>query len=530
MTNSAEYGWSDAFVPMSGVPAAWRLAPGPDEFLVRELTASALPHRQWPSSPLGPAVEAWAFLDGGVHHVSGFGGGLDTGVRVFGWQTMRWVSYGLRLDPPEVALPGEDDVPPFGDLETRLHVGDAEDLQRRADLLSAVDDAGSLRQFVQRTFGDAGLSYRSGPNHPAAGAWGRLGFTTAAAALLEQQFGPDEAAQLARQRFPELSRGEGDGIGFRMSLKSELMGYEVDVAQALLGGDPSSPSSTGTATSLPINESVGETAASTRPSLAEALAARFEEDEDFDPDEIDGGTLVSLWWDNDTGMPSWSGGVDLIVLRDGTAVMVHRGDSEGGVEPVDLPSLDHPRAEAIASWLAGDFHSGFAAIDLEPLDPNHTLSAEARDEWDEAMGASNSYVSMNVGALEPAVRAALGRDDVYARVRDALTEPDSPEGALLLMAIQAAGDGGSYTVPGVGRVGGPRAVAGRLPNRPASTSTNHCPPLDLGRCVRHRWSTRLIAGPGRADSALPNRPLCHALHVDRLPVSDPAATVVVAHE
>ena len=171
-------------------------------------------HRTWPLSPLGQAVQAWAFLDGGVHHISGFGGGLDNGVRVFGWATMRWVSYGLHLDPPVLALPGEDGVPTFDDLETHFHAGDADDLQPRADLLSAVDDAASLRQFVQRIFGDPGLSRRRRPAHPATGEWGRLGFTTGAAALLEPRFAPDEAADWRGSDFPRCPETGATGSPF----------------------------------------------------------------------------------------------------------------------------------------------------------------------------------------------------------------------------------------------------------------------------------------------------------------------------
>jgi hypothetical protein len=438
VTDGDEFGWSDAFVPVPGVPGAWCLTSGPDEFLVQQLTSSSLPHRAWRQSPLGPAVQAWAFLDGGVHHVSGFGGELDNGVRVFGWDTMRWVSYGLRLDPPAGAVPGEDRLPTFDELKAQFHVGDA-DLQRRADLLSGVQDAAALRQFVQRIFGDRGLSARRRPAHPAAGTWGRLGFTVAAAALLEGRFAPDEAAELAAQRFSALPRDEGDEIAFRLSLQFELRGYDESDAQLLLGGADSSSSPT------TCDPSVHDAPTAIEPTLAQELANRYDEEEDFDPDDIDGDTLVSVWWDNDTGMPNWCGGVDLVLLADGSAVMVHRGDSKGGVEPADLPAEDQARADAIASWLAGEYHSGFAALELEPLDPNKTLSPNARAEWDEAIAASNSYTRVSVGALEPVLRAALGRDPVYARVRDAFAEPNSPEGALLLAAIHATGDGGSYT-------------------------------------------------------------------------------------
>ena len=459
MADSADYGWADAFTPMPGVPAGWRLAPGPDEFLVRELSKSPFPHRRWRESPLGPEAEAWAFLDGGVHHVKGFGWDLDEGVRVFGWNTMRWVSYGLRLNPPVTALPGENGVPSYADLETKLLADDAGGHQHRADLLSAVDDAEGLRQFVQRTFGDRGLSSRRRPTHPATGEWGRHGFTVASAAMLHERFAPDEAADRARRRLPELSGDTGDERTFRMSLQLELSGNDEGVARALLREAKSSPSAVTTDSTPTATDAIGDAGTASRSTLAMALALRSEEDEDFEPDDIEGESLVSLWWDNDTGMPNWCGGEDLVLLADGSAVVVHSGDSEGGVEPINLPADAELRAEAIASWLAGDLHSGFAALDLEPLDPNNTLSPDARTEWDEAITASNSYVSLDVGALEPAVRAALGRDPVYARVRDALARTGLARRSAVAHGDQGGGGRRQLQLPRTGRVGGPRALA-----------------------------------------------------------------------
>lgn len=49
-----------------------------------------------------------------------------------------------------------------------------------------------------------------------------------------------------------------------------------------------------------------------------------------------------------------------------------------------------------------------------------------------------------MGSIEPLVREALGTDTVYARVRDALADPTSDEGQLLLTAIRATGDGGNF--------------------------------------------------------------------------------------
>jgi len=137
-------------------------------------------------------------------------------------------------------------------------------------------------------------------------------------------------------------------------------------------------------------------------------------------------------------------GIDLVLLADGSAVMVHKGDSEGGVEAVNLPADAAARANAIASWLADDCHSGFAALDLEPLDSSDTLSVEAKAEWREAISESNSHTQVSVGAIEPLVRGALGNDTIYTRVRDALADPASDEGQLLLTAIRATGDGGNY--------------------------------------------------------------------------------------
>lgn len=438
--------WSDVFTPIRGVPAAFKVEQiGAGEFLVEQLTTGNFPSRVWPMSPIGPDVSTWAFLDGGVHRADGFGGGLDNSVRVFGWQTLRWVTYGLRLTPSAEPLPGEDGVPSLEELQALLSEQRHDDLvlRERADLLSAVTNGATLRNFVQRTFGDRGLSGRRGPDHPAPGVWGTFGFTVAAAELLDGRLDPPEADRLIRERFPRFPRAVGEDIADRFALQREIFGHPAYEAEELLGHHDSAPSAAHDA--VPAAEAASSHES---PTLADMIVQQYEEDEDededFDPDGIEGETLVSLWWDNDTGMPNWCGGADLVRLADGSAVVVQKGDSEGGIEPVRLSTDGTDRAAAIASWIAEDYHSGFAALDLEPLDPDGTLSEQAQAEWLKALAQTNSYTQVTVGAIEPLLREALGRDSVYARVRAALAAPTSDDGQLLLAAIRATGDGGSF--------------------------------------------------------------------------------------
>lgn len=177
--------------------------------------------------------------------------------------------------------------------------------------------------------------------------------------------------------------------------------------------------------------------------LADRLAQAHEDGDEYDLEDIGGIVLVSYWWNNDSGMPNWSGGEDLVAFRDGSAAVVHTGDSEGGVELIELPTDGEARAAAIAGWIDANECAGFAALALEPLDSDRTLTDIEASAWREAIMASQSYLRVTVGEGEPAVRRVLAEVSIYARVRDALANPRSDHGQLLLKAIQAAAGGGA---------------------------------------------------------------------------------------
>jgi hypothetical protein len=447
---NSDYRWSDAFTAVPDVPAEYRLTPGPDQFLVDQLSASPLTRRSWRHSPVGPGVDAWAFLDGGVCAVHSFGG-LDA-VRVFGWQTVRWVSYGLRLDPPAEPLPGEVSVPTIDELRDRISdvsPGSAE-LRARADLLSAATDAQTIRQFVQRTFGDRGLSGPRRPGYPATGEWGSLGFTVDAAALLEGRFSAQEAAHAWYEHFADPETDESNDIAYRFWLQRELWGRDAQLATRLLPADPADvrPAGVDAAETAPQVAPEAPTAGSLAQTFLDQVA-KAREDGDFsnvdyysgdpeqlEPDEITADILARVCYT--TAYGSMGDGRSIWILAmfpDGSAVDVREGELEPEPALFDLPADEVSGAQAIVDWC--ELLAPLAALDLEPLDPNGTLAPEERAVWTNAIAQSISSVNLpGTGRLGEFVREALGQDPVYARIKAALAEPTSREGELLLSAIE----------------------------------------------------------------------------------------------
>ncbi len=443
------YSWSDAFESLPGVQASWRLAPGPDEFLVEQLSSSDLSYRGWPLSPLGPAVQAWAFLDGGVHAIQGFGGGLANGVRVIGWTAMRWVSFGLRLDPPPDPLPGEDSVVTFDELKAVFQAGDRAISQGRADLLSGVQDAPALRQFIQRTLGDRGLSGPRGPNYPAAGEWGQRGFTAAAASLLKGHLTPEEADQRAaayRSHYPPI---ESDPIAHRMALQSELVAIDETVARTILarldGAPPPAPRNRVEHVPVEWPDPLALPFALSWDVDWERLAEPEDDDDIEHLDELREHAVASYKWSNDTGMPSWQGGGSLVPIGGGKAVLIGDGDETGLSEPIDFPDDVDAQATTLIEQVCCAY-PGFTALELEPFDPHDTLSMDRQAEWSAALRASGSSVDLSAGDdVAARIRELLREVPVYARVRGAMADPMSTEGQLLLEAIRATAFHGGAT-------------------------------------------------------------------------------------
>ena len=180
--------------------------------------------------------------------------------------------------------------------------------------------------------------------------------------------------------------------------------------------------------------------------------ARAEEDPESDPDfsnvdfydetgdgylnadNISANTLASVRWSADYGMPSGDGWWSLVEFPDASAVTLRGGDDSSDPEIFDLPSDEEGRARAVANWC--DIYAPLAALHLEPLDPDNTLTNEAREKWESAISSAASWVRVfSSGRLGDLIRIALARDPIYARIKAAMADPTSEEGRLCLQAI-----------------------------------------------------------------------------------------------
>jgi hypothetical protein len=98
-----------------------------------------------------------------------------------------------------------------------------------------------------------------------------------------------------------------------------------------------------------------------------------------------------------------------------------------------LPRSDAGLAQLLADWIEDIEAAVSAAISLEPLDPQQTLSSEDRDLWEERLDGYTAGVDLNVNdAVVALVRSHLARDaeSEYSQVAAALASPNE-EGAWL---------------------------------------------------------------------------------------------------
>ena len=116
-------------------------------------------------------------------------------------------------------------------------------------------------------------------------------------------------------------------------------------------------------------------------------------------------------------MVGWDGGSDLVVLAPGLACSVPWGDEldSGDNQVSSLTSRSRARqkeiADAIANWLTNITFDFWAALVLEPLDPDGTLDDQGRDVWaefEDRMLTTNPVLRVPEG-IEPLLRAALTR-------------------------------------------------------------------------------------------------------------------------
>jgi hypothetical protein len=191
--------WSEVFKRSKTMPAVFLVDAGYQNSVYEWLEAQSVPVVE-SAGLYEPRITAWGVLDGGVSstNASGFGS-LRSGLRVFGWQTLRLLIAELVLEPPKRALPGEGVILDGAELQRRHQVADSADpeVERRATLLSCSDSL-SLQWAVRSLFGDAALASKRAPGAPAHGQWGDAHFSQGAADLLDGRVPIEMASALAQ--------------------------------------------------------------------------------------------------------------------------------------------------------------------------------------------------------------------------------------------------------------------------------------------------------------------------------------------
>ena len=153
-------------------------------------------------------------------------------------------------------------------------------------------------------------------------------------------------------------------------------------------------------------------------------------------------------------MVGWDGGSDLVLLAPGVACSAPWGDEissgDNGFFLVDYPEQGTPEeiAAAMAEWLTNITFDFWAALVLEPLDPDGTLDDQGREAWadfeDEMLTVSP--VLQVAEGIEPLLRGALTRiSDSYARSAEARANPAGHVAQVMLASDQPALHYGDWT-------------------------------------------------------------------------------------
>jgi hypothetical protein len=125
-------------------------------------------------------------------------------------------------------------------------------------------------------------------------------------------------------------------------------------------------------------------------------------------------------------LPGWDSGSILAVLAPGLACSKHWGEGDDAVFLVDYPDQGPPEeiAAAIAGWLTSITHDFWAALALEPLDPDGTLDDEGRAAWEDGEHAMVGPILRVPDDVRPLLRVALtGISESYARCAEARADP-----------------------------------------------------------------------------------------------------------
>ena len=154
-------------------------------------------------------------------------------------------------------------------------------------------------------------------------------------------------------------------------------------------------------------------------------------------DEINGETVASFLTGTEIG-GGGAGGWGLVRSSPARAIAVPTGDTaewENEVTVFPIDGTPEGFANLLIDWvrLVEDTHLaaiGAAALELEPLDPDSTLTGDERAEWADALDAlahdeyeSTSMTIRATAEVKDLVRSGLAQDQVYAEIREALRAP-----------------------------------------------------------------------------------------------------------
>lgn len=154
-------------------------------------------------------------------------------------------------------------------------------------------------------------------------------------------------------------------------------------------------------------------------------------------DEINGETIASFLTGTEMG-GGGAGGWQLVRSSSARVIAIPTGDTaewENEVTVFPIDGAPEGFANMLIDWvrLVEDSHLvaiGAAALELEPLDPNSTLTDDERAEWADALDAlahdeyeSTSMTIRATAEVKDLVRSGLAQDQVYADIREALRAP-----------------------------------------------------------------------------------------------------------
>lgn len=158
------------------------------------------------------------------------------------------------------------------------------------------------------------------------------------------------------------------------------------------------------------------------------------------------GTSVAYfsWWSDGGGAPiSWDGGSEVSDLGSGWLQYRRWGDlgNEVSVTPGNVTPQDV--AAQVLHLVAHEEATVAAALALEPLDPDGTLTAEALATWRNLIEELSMELTLSTDRqVNDLLRASLEGDPLFRACRQALAEPNGVLGQQLEAALEETTESG----------------------------------------------------------------------------------------